>query len=411
MIRSVRYGVRPIHRGRALLACLTLALLLPARVAAQGVVSPTSHWGAVMLPDLQERTEWGLHFIGFTRYGKEVDATGRYTFTPYNDIDRTMGFNLATVSCTRLEAPRLTFKALGCPRFGRTTSGDGRSVGASPFTTRQTIVLGFIDDRIPEWLQNRVIHWSNLKRRKLLPVPRDVADTPDRRPSLARSQYWPPVVGISREYFLRLYYQQFQGGTDVRVPTPFFVGGGFGLGTVNQEGFLHAGANVAENDFRRPVPLFPWWVKLRGISGGAMMRAGVLAPGYYFRDVTAHYVNLQGVGRATIDWANFPTQFEFALTSAHGFFVASRTEAQQEMVEELGPNADPTNVYQAKSALSERFIALRVRIGDFTIETYNDLIGGKDKGPSFGAHFTYNLHRDRRPPPPVTATARPNVLR
>jgi hypothetical protein len=65
-----------------------------ARAGAQGVVTPTSHWGGIMLPDFAERSELGLHVVSFTQFGKEVrPGTEQYTFAPYNGFGETLGFN------------------------------------------------------------------------------------------------------------------------------------------------------------------------------------------------------------------------------------------------------------------------------------------------------------------------------
>ena len=383
-----------------------LALLLAAsRADAQGLVTPTAHWGGSVLPDLHERSEVGVHFLGFTRFGKEVDSTGaRYTFTPYNDMDETLGFNLATYSCSRgMRAGGI--RPLGC-LFGDRRRGDlSAPASTSPLLKRETYTIGVIDDHIPAFLQNRVIHGSNLRKRHLLNIPRDTSDTFD------ATSYGPfkkmPLLGYSEEYFLRMVSPRRNAqGVDERIPTPFFVGGGWSVGTIDHEAFLHAGAAVAEVEIPRPRKRWAnrvsrvLWVRSVGIGG--MARGGVVLPSHHLRDLTAQYFNAQATLRASVEWGSFPTQFELTTTAANGFFVAGRGDAQMAVVRELGPGADAARVYASKASLNERFIALRVRIGDFTFETYNDTFGNKDKGPSFGAHVMYNFYRPReefRTPP------------
>ena len=38
-----------------------------------------------------------------------------------------------------------------------------------------------------------------------------------------------------------------------------------------------------------------------------------------------------------------------------------------------------------RDALDERFLSLRLQVGSWTFETFNDSRGGKDRGPTYGA--------------------------
>lgn len=375
-----------------------LALLLqPAAAAGQGLVTPTSHWGGNTLPEVSARREWGLHFLGFTEYGKEVlPGTDQYTFTPYNDMDETLGFNIFTYSWSSVMNPR--------------------SVSENSVSARRTVMVGVVNDVVPRFLQNQVAHLGRQKGpNKLLPVPREPGDTPE-RVSAGKSDVWPPFFGYSEERFVQLHSTRRRladNGTvyEERVPTPVFVGGGYALGTLNQEMFLHAGSNVVSFEFpdnaRPALPCLtrcpdavPSWIadfiQLRSVGAGATARGGVLLPGIVFDDLTAGYANLQGVVR--FDFAlfrgEFPVQLDVALTQAHGFFVRTRTEEQRRQIAEV---EHPTErVYGAKSPASEFFVSGRVRLGHLTFEYVNDQIGGKDKGPSFGVNMTYAM-RPRQP--------------
>jgi len=67
---------------------------------AQGIISPNSHWGAIMLPGTSPKKTFGINFFGFSRFGKETigsQSEQRYRFTPYNDLNETLGFNFAHV--------------------------------------------------------------------------------------------------------------------------------------------------------------------------------------------------------------------------------------------------------------------------------------------------------------------------
>jgi hypothetical protein len=355
----------------------TLASALPLRSArAQALASPTAHWGAHMLPDLGDRDDFSVHFLDFTRYGKEVRTVGgtrEYWFTPYNDMRETLGFNI--LSYSRM-------------RNGIRLGDRSANVDPGPLSGRTTLMLGFINDVVPEFLQNEVIHRSNLKSDKLERVPRRTTDTFDDI-SHGPSYYWPPIVGWSQEYFMRLYASRRIDGEEQRVPTPLFLGGGLQLSTINQEFFVHAGANVLEV----PIPDKLDMGFLRGVGLGGMARAGALSPGHYLKDLTSHYTNVQAVVRANVEIRGFAMQLDYTMTGASGFFVAPRTPAQRQIIAEFPVDTDPAERYQAKSPVSERFSSLRARIGDFTFEMYNDSFGGKDKGPSYGTYAAYNVHR------------------
>ena len=127
---------------------------------------PTSleaHWGGLLFPSFDERTELGLTFVGFTEFGKEMQpGTQSYLFTPYNDLDKTLGLNLISYSISRA-------------RQRNATAYGSSPALQSPTWTSSTIHVGVVDDRFTQFLQNRVIH----KPHGLPPVPRDTIDTPN----------------------------------------------------------------------------------------------------------------------------------------------------------------------------------------------------------------------------------------
>jgi hypothetical protein len=356
---------------------LVTALLISMPTTAQ-VATPTGHWGGIMLPELETRTENGLHFVGFTQYGKEMfPGTRTYTFTPYNEINETLGFNFITRTDSRI-VPK-------------------RSSARTALTSRRTWMFGIVDDRVTEFLQNDAIHWANFREDSLERVPRRLTDTPTRTSLGPSKGLRDPIFGFSQEYFLRLQNTRRFGGREETVPTPFFVGAGIALSTINHEMFLQAGSNVLEVDLRprsannptRFTPSIPGVLALRTVGIGGMVRSGVLLPASHFDDLTASYTNVQGVTRFGLEIFRIPVNAELAATSASGFFVRTRTAEELAIAREIG--SDPKDVYESKTPLREWFVALRVRAGGFTFETYNDMIGGKDKGPSFGAHVNFEV--------------------
>lgn len=341
---------------------------------------PAAQWGANLIPGTRDTREIGLHFSGFTRYGKEVDTTRkplRYNFRPYNDIDQTYGFNLLTYS--RMD------NAWRGPNRKR-----GSSVNTAGYARRMSAFIGLIDDRMPSFLQNTVIHKGNLRGRdKLYKVPRDTTDALD-HPSLGLSQAWPPVVGGSFEYFMRLSYESSEEyeGDRVRVHTPLFIGAGAAASTLYHDLFVHLGSSYSEAE---PCCLALGPVRIASAGVGALARTGLLMPGHYFKDVASGYLSAQMSARVSLEVWHYPLQFDYTLTNSTGMFVASRSDAQLAEVADRG--APARKVYYAKSPIPERFHSLRIHIGQFTFETFNDSPGGKDKGPSFGASIGFEVYR------------------
>ncbi|MGH1365354.1 MAG: hypothetical protein ACRBF0_17460 [Calditrichia bacterium] len=321
-----------------------------------------------MLPELEERRDIGLHFLGFTQFGKEVlTGTNTYRFTPYNDIDETLGFNILSYSVFE--------------------TADYFLNQDLSLTKRKTATFGVVNDYVTEWLQNDVIHWANWRgNSQLLRIPRDSTDTVNNT-SLGPTKKV-PIAGFSIEYFLRFdYSRKLPGRVEEAVPSPFFVGAGFSLNTVNQELFLHAGSNLREAYLPRKFSVYG--VGVRSVGVGGMIRGGLLLPGYHFDDLTSYYVNVQGMISTRITVRGFPILIQFAMTHANGFFVKSRSVDELAMINEFN-GRNQSKVFQAKTPLNELFSSLRVRIGNFTFSTFNDGFGGKDKGPSFGAHIAFN---------------------
>lgn len=372
---------------RAVLTVAVVVALAPASALTQGSVSPSVHWGAQMLPDLTDRFDVSLSVVGFTQFGKDtvVDALGRtrYRFAPYNDMKQTLGLNLLSFVRTRTGG-----------RFGE---GEA-SVSAGPLTTRSTFSVGVIDDRFSEFLQNDFAHANRLRGRKLYDIPRSPQDVPgtDATPSTTRA-VWPPVVSLAQEYFLRFYSSTQSDGEEVRLPTPFYMGGGWQVGTLNSEAFLDVGSNVAET----AVPTRWQFGVLRKVGLGAAIRGGVVRPGHYFNDLTSSFVNIQMVGRLKTSVKGFPADIDYSLTSAHGFFVRKRDARELSLIEVYAPDRNVESRVEAKTGVSELFSSLRIRSGGFTFEVNNDSPGGKDKGPSFAAHIGYSIYKPGRRVPVI----------
>jgi hypothetical protein len=343
---------------------------LPAR--AQAIVTPNSHWGGIMVPDLTNRVDIGVHMLGFTQYGKEfTPGTGDFTFKPYNDIDETLGFNLFTYTRTGYEG-----------RF---------PIIESSLQTRTSYVVGIIDDHIPEFFQNDVAHWGNYRGQNRLPrVPRKLHDTPDSTSRGPTKSY--PVLSYSKEYFIRFEQRRRLGAEVIQSPSRFFVGGGFAVGTINHEAFVHIGTNPVEWTIPDRVNLACPVLCVNTLGIGGVARAGVLSPSHHFRDLTADFSNLQGLGEVNASIIGFPFSVGIAITGARGFFVEERTAADHQIIAEREEPME--KVYEVKRPKQERFFAAQLRMGGFTFDFVNDFIGGKDKGPSFGVGASLDATRN-----------------
>ena len=342
----------------------------PTNGLAQAVATPNSHWGAIMLPDLEHRVDWGLHFVAFTEYGKEVQAgTEEYAFEPYNDIRETIGFNF----------------------FALSHSDDGRRAGItrSSVQIRKTLFVGVVADHVTEFLQNDVAHWAKFRDIPLRRVPRTLEDTQEET-SLGPRYWFPPILGYSREYFVRFDERRRQGEYDLVSPSKFFVGGGFVVSTINHEGFLHIGSNPIEFDFGTQDCCERFCFETLGIGG--MLRAGVVLPSFILKDLTTDYLQLQSVADMKLRIAAFPLTFSVSVTGTRGFFAEARTLADFSRAER--DERDARDVFGTKRSKRERLLGARLRIGAFSFELLNDNLGGKDKGPTFGVHASFVTRGD-----------------
>lgn len=376
---------------------MVVAVAIAPSLQAQGLSSPAGHWGAIQLPDVSERTEFSILLTGFTRYGKEQDATGRYVFQSYNDWQRTFGVNLGVYTSTR---NLWSGKPIDDRRRQPTT--------ASQWWRRRTFFLGGIDDRSAQIFQNHIIHQG---RQDIPPVPRTINDTEG---SIGRGEVsWSPLLwGWSEQYFFRFATTETaENGETIRVPTPFFIGAGWQLSNLNHEAFIDFGSSIWDltsageeiesftrhlwglRQATRAVRRFASWSRFT-LGTGAIARTGVLRRSHYFDDITSNFYSLQAVLRVGAEVAlgagtRFPIMVDLALTAHDGFFPRAGCTGI------VGACTERTSAMRVhdKEGTRERFGAIRVSIGDFRFETYNDLITNKDKGPSFGAAVSWDVER------------------
>jgi hypothetical protein len=308
-------------------------LLLAREASAQAVVAPSSHWGALMYPELAPATHVGVNFVAFTQFGKDVAGV----HDPYNFQTQSVGFNLLSLSNTR-----------GLFRDKAYWSN---------LLYRSTLVLGYSDDEPTEWFQNEVIHGP----RGLAKIPREGVRTAFEG-------------GYSGELNYQLLSLESRRDGVRYIPAPLFVGGGFAVGTVQQEAFAQLGIREFEL-----LPILREWGLHRYafLTFSAMARTGTAYGGPTFRHVASYYLLAQGSLALHLAQFSFPWVIELGMTGSSGVFLSKEKSTEAEPI---------------PPSLIEQFWCLRVQIGDFTFETFNDQLGHKDKGPTYGVRIFYNLN-------------------
>jgi len=156
-----------------------------------------------------------------------------------------------------------------------------------------------------------------------------------------------------------------------RMPE-LFIGGGFSLGTVYYEEFARIGARRASFD-----SFIPYWneTPLHYVSdylrGSAMARYGALQSSGLIHNVKPYSFLYQlsvGVGPYGKEKVDPRWEIEFALSWDSGIFVDETGQSRKEFF----------------WSVAATYAALRM-------ETWNDSINHKDKGPTYGFTITLDL--------------------
>ncbi len=322
MIRMLSMAVRCWVRrqGCALVSSGLLFLGVLSTSAWGESPAPSVHWGSMAFPDQYSTVTGGLILNRFT----PVDGLGnKYDST----VGNTLGFNLITFSWTQHWSGNL----------------DG-------WSTNLTVGVSPTGDEPSQYFQNKVVH----QLRQLPTVP-----TVD-----PRKETDAMIDGSITRWF------------PLFRPKVIFVGGGFSVGTIYQQGFLRAGIR------RMPItpPLYhseKWGdvsVRVSALGrisyqdNGAALHAvrntaGLVQPSIAF-----------GQYRTTANGETIPTwEIEFALMWDSGIFVNPRGESQKQFAWSLAASTGPL-----------RF------------ETWNDSLGDiatRDFGPTYGASLTLDVLR------------------
>lgn len=281
--------------------------------------APSVHWGSMSFPDQYSTITGGLTLNRFT----PTDGLGnRYDST----VSNTLGFNLITLSWTQ--------------HWGGNWQG---------WSTNLTLGIGPTGDEITNFLQNKFVH----QLRQLPAVP----TTNPRKETDAM------IDGSVTRWF------------PLFRPKVMFIGGGFSVGTIYQQGFLRAGI--------RRMPITP--TLYHGNWGDVSMRASVLGRiSYQDNGAVLHSIRHTaglvqpsvafGQYRTTENGETIPTwEIEFALMWDSGIFVNAAGESQKHFAWSIAASAGPV-----------RF------------ETWNDSMGNiveRDYGPTYGATLTLDVLR------------------
>ncbi|MBH0191180.1 MAG: hypothetical protein HP492_05325 [Nitrospira sp.] len=282
--------------------------------------APSVHWGSTAFPDQYSTVTTGLTLNRFT----PIDGNGaKYDSTVAN----TLGFNLITLSWTQ--------------HWG----GDWKD-----WSTNLTAGISPTSDEPSQFFQNKVVH----QLRHLPPVP-----SVDPRKE----------TDVMIDGSVTRWFPLFQ-------PKVMFVGGGFSVGTIYQQGFLRAGLRRLQ--VSPTLYCSDRWgdISLRASvlgrisyqDNGATLRsvrstAGLVQPSIAF-----------GQYRRTANGETIPTwEIEFALMWDSGIFVNPRGDSQKQFAWSLAASTGPL-----------RF------------ETWNDSLGNiatRDFGPTYGASLTLDMLR------------------
>ena len=323
LLMDDRHGA---HRPRRTVATRWLGLLVLVLVIGVGPVpgwgeapAPSVHWGGTAFPDQYSTLTGGLTLNRFT----PVDGIGnKYDST----IGNTLGFNLITFSWTQ------HWKGMW----------DG-------WSTNLTAGISPTSDEPSQYFQNKVVH----QLRHLPPVP---SVDPRKETDVM-------IDGSITRWF------------PLWTPKAIFVGGGFSVGTIYQQGFLRAGL--------RRLQILPTLYHSEQ-WGDVSLRASVLGRISYQSNGAVLHATRSTAGLVqpsiafgqyrTVDGETIPTwEIEFALMWDSGIFVNPTGQSQKQFAWSLAASAGPL-----------RF------------ETWNDSMGHiaeRDFGPSYGASLTLDMLR------------------
>jgi len=351
MLKKIIHRINPASTNNLIiiLGMAIMTFFFVSTLMAQSTTLPSSHWGGTLYPNTEQAKEIGVQFILFSEHDKykhsisngKMICTDEIDFSKkYNHMNETLGFNLISMSNTR---------------FIRKSD-----VLQSSLLYQGSLFFGLTHNQPTEFLQNRVIHTSNLRGADpLCKIPREKT----------------PVYGLlgysgQLSYFFNSLDRSRRGTVQNR--TPFFVGGGYAVSNIMQDAYIFGG-------FRDMSSRELLWKRLR-ISISGVFRAGYPYKGFIFKNVANGYTIFQGSIKVVLFPYFFPIAIEIGRTAHSGLFLKEEfDDAIHNSLNDLTP-------------LRESFSYIFINIGSFKFEMFNDSAGKKDRGPTFGTRISATLY-------------------
>src|SRR4051812_41876032 len=311
------------------------ALLGPIISEAQTSLSLASHWGALSYPEFHRGYQAGVTLLSFTQF----DSEGRQYGVPPADSalhppapnPQTVGFNFFTLAYTN--------------------HVNSEATELANMMYRYSLSLGLNSDVLTEYYQNEIIHKAY---RDIVPVPRDNVRCDE-------SNWGGHCIDYSFNGEVLYRFTNLELQDRLRFSTSnFFSGAGVSLNSVDWEGYLQFGIS------QFPTLITTDWF---GIKVGSMARVGGMLQNPImdkvgipvFKRISTGYYMVQGGIETTITEKFYPIVIGNYFTYHSGFFLDSHG-----------------------LPISELFWSLNLEIDQLHFETFNDMLGGTDFGPTFG---------------------------
>jgi len=319
---------------------------------AQTSLSLSSAWGALSYPEFHRGYQAGVTLLSFTefdshgrRYGVTTDGDPSAS-VPVQDSARTkpgpypetVGFNFFTLA------------------YSNHINSEATELANMMY--RYSLSLGLNNDAVTEYYQNEIIHKAY---REIDPVPRGAVrcDAGDMGPHCVDYSF-------NGEVLYRFTDMELQDRLRFSA-SHFFSGVGASLSSVAWEGYVQMGLA------QFPTLIQTEWfgVRVDGMAriGGMLQNPLVDRLGApIFHKIEPGYYMVQGGFETTIGEKLYPVVIGNNFTYHSGFFQDDRGRA-----------------------ISELFWSLTLDIDRLYFETFNDMLGGTDFGPTYGVKVYWDF--------------------
>lgn len=300
-----------------------------------------SHWGALTFPSFQRGWQGGLSFLTFTEY----DSEGRkYGVTPRDSGEtlpdpspETVGFNVFSLAYANHLNPEATELANMMYRYGAS--------------------FGINGDLLTEHYQNEIIH----RAYRDFPPVRRAGVRCDEDFGLKCLDY-----SLNGEILYRFTNLELEERLRFSA-SQFFSGAGLSLSSVALDGYLQFGLAEFPTLVRTP------WFSLRVASIARI--GGILKDPFsdhfgkpMFRNLAPGYYLVQGGLQTRFGEKVYPILIGNYFTYHSGFWTDDRGRP-----------------------IPTQFWTLTIDIDQLYFETFNDMLGGTDFGPTFGVRAYWDF--------------------